>query len=141
MKHASYDEWVRGTESVDSKDPQAWSIGSGKTKFDKKIIEARLEELRRINSEGALERMVYYFDEGTHGNMAGMGSAQLYSSGSSDDRELVDNYVSELANCLDWLSKCPHHRFSSPGKLEFFASLANFVLNVIYHFMWIGRIR
>ena len=73
MKHASYDEWVRQKESVDSQDPQAWLLGSGKTKFDKKIIEARLEELRRIKSDGALESMVYYFDEGTHGNMAGMG--------------------------------------------------------------------
>jgi TAG lipase/steryl ester hydrolase/phospholipase A2/LPA acyltransferase len=125
MKHASYDEWVTQKESVDSQDPQAWLIGSGKTKFDKKIIEARLEELRRIKSERALESMVYYFDEGTHGNMAGMGSAQLYNSGSSDDRELVDSYVSELADGLEWLSKRPHHQFSSPGKVAFFERAAH----------------
>ena len=69
MKHASYEEWVRGKETTEGNDQDVWSFGSGKTKFDKKIIEARLAELRRIKADAGLEDMVYYFGEGTHGRL------------------------------------------------------------------------
>ena len=125
MKHASYEEWVRGKETTEGNDQDVWSFGSGKTKFDKKIIEARLAELRRIKADAGLEDMVYYFGEGTHGNMAGMGSAQLYKAGSAEDRELVDCYVSELAECLGWLANYPSQNFGSAEKLTFFERAAH----------------
>ncbi|MDZ7684953.1 MAG: DUF3336 domain-containing protein [Gammaproteobacteria bacterium] len=38
----------------------------------------RLDELREVRASGDPHRLLYYLNEGLHGNMGGMGSSRMY---------------------------------------------------------------
>ena len=101
MRHSNYEEWLNNSSKSASKEDELVGRSNAKKKFDHRIIESRLSELRSIRKDARADKLLFYFDEGLHGNMANMGSAEVYESGSSSARKLISEYVNELADGLE----------------------------------------
>ena len=101
MRHSNYEEWLKNSSQSASGKMNWWVDPMRRKKFDHRIIESRLSELRSIRKDARADKLLFYFDEGLHGNMANMGSAEVYESGSSSARKLISEYVNELADGLE----------------------------------------
>ena len=67
-------------ENLQSPDLLGWMSRPGMRSFDHEIIRSRLSELKTIRQKGDAHELLYYFSEGIHGNMAGMGTPEIYES-------------------------------------------------------------
>ena len=97
-----------------------WVDPMRRKKFDHRIIESRLSELRSIRKDARADKLLFYFDEGLHGNMANMGSAEVYESGSSSARKLISEYVNELADGLEQIYQFNDKELKLTDKKAFF---------------------
>ena len=67
-------------ENLQTPDFFGWMGRPGMRSFDHEIIRSRLSELKSIRQKGDAHELLYYFSEGIHGNMAGMGTPEIYES-------------------------------------------------------------
>ncbi len=88
--------------------------------FDHTIIKSRLDELRTFRKKGDPNELLYYFSEGIHGNMAGMGSPEIYESEDNNEAfDLVKAYVDEVTLGLSQIADFPASALSDAAKLNF----------------------
>ena len=120
MRHSNYEEWLNNSSQSASGKMNWWVDPMRKKKFDHRIIESRLGELRSIRKDARADKLLFYFDEGLHGNMANMGSAEVYESGSSSARKLISAYVNELAEGLEQIYQFNDKELKLADKKAFF---------------------
>ena len=120
MRHSNYEEWLKSSSNR-TKSETNWLLDPmRRKKFDHRIIESRLSELKSIRKDARADKLLFYFDEGLHGNMANMGSAEVYESGSSSARKLISDYVNELAAGLDQIYEFSEKKLALATKKSFF---------------------
>lgn len=105
---ATYGEWKAEALLEDSRSgAEQWKAQEESTHYDYKIIRYRLDELVAVRKSGDLARLLYYLNEGLHGNMGGMGSPQLYTRARFGTKELITRYVDEVGLALQQLAAAP----------------------------------
>ena len=120
MRHSSYTEWLENSAKVAEDHPFQWLDFARKKKFDQRVIESRLQELKTTRVEGRADKLLFYFDEGLHGNMANMGAAEVYESSSQSARDLISEYVGELAEGLEQIYNLSDSELDPDVKRAFF---------------------
>jgi TAG lipase/steryl ester hydrolase/phospholipase A2/LPA acyltransferase len=120
MRHSSYTEWLESSAKAAEDHPFQWFDFARKKKFDQRVIESRLQELKTIRVEGRADKLLFYFDEGLHGNMANMGAAEVYESSSQSARDLISEYVGELAEGLEQIYNLSDSELDPDVKRAFF---------------------
>ena len=120
MRHSNYEEWLNNSSQSASSKMNWWVGPMRRKKFDHRIIESRLGELRSNRKDARADKLLFYFDEGLHGNMANMGSAEVYESGSSSARKLISEYVNELADGLEQIYQFHDKELKLADKKAFF---------------------
>ncbi len=120
MRHSNYEEWLNNSSKSASSKMNWWVDPMRRKKFDHRIIESRLSELRSIRKDARADKLLFYFDEGLHGNMANMGSAEVYESGSNSARKLISEYVNELADGLEQIYQFNEKELKLADKKAFF---------------------
>jgi NTE family protein len=117
----SYEEWKAAAIAHDERSGAAkWRRIDESRRYDYKVIRRRLEEVRQVKGSGDPHQVLYYLNEGIHGNMGGMGSAKLYKKAKFGTKDLVTNYIGELAGALEMVADAHHGEIPLPEKLEFF---------------------
>ncbi|MBP8926615.1 MAG: DUF3336 domain-containing protein, partial [Pseudomonadales bacterium] len=80
----SYEQWQRLAEQHDRlSGAEAWRRTPGSRLYDHENIDTRLQQLRRLRKKGDDHGLLFVLNEGIHGNMEGMGRAQLYNRAKS----------------------------------------------------------
>jgi len=122
MKRAtSYEEWREAALAEDERSGAArWKRIDKTSLYDWQVIRRRLDELRKVKATGDPQQLLYYLNEGIHGNMGGMGSPRLYSQAKVGTKELISDYIGELADALTQLHRVPDSELSFAEKIEFF---------------------
>ncbi len=121
MNFANYDEWLDHAVETDVRTGAArWQESDSSEGFDFRVIRTRLDELIDIRASGDPRRLMYYLDEGIHGNMGGMGAPALYKHAASGTKKLITDYVNEIAAGLDQLSETQDSVLSHKDKVTFF---------------------
>jgi NTE family protein len=117
----SYEEWKAAALADDERTGAAqWRRIDESRRYDYKVIRRRLEEVRRVKASGDPHQVLYYLNEGIHGNMGGMGSAKLYKKAKFGTKDLVTTYIGELAGALEVVAEADDNTIPLPEKLEFF---------------------
>ncbi len=99
----------------------SWTGRQGVRAFDHDIIRSRFEELKSIRVKGDANELLYYFSEGIHGNMAGMGAPEIYASNHNHEAyDLIKSYVDEVSLGLSQIANLPASVLSDAAKLSFF---------------------
>lgn len=118
---ASYDEWKAGAIAHDDRTGNTrWRDVDESSRFDYKVIRRRLEELRQVRAAEDPHRLLYYLNEGIHGNMGGMGSGRLYRKSRFGTKQVITDYINEQADALEYLAAVPDDVIPLAEKLEFF---------------------
>jgi len=114
---ATYGEWRAKALLEDARSgAEQWKAQEESTHYDYKIIRYRLDELVAVRNSGDLMRLLYYLNEGLHGNMGGMGSPQLYTRAKSGTKNLITDYVREVELALHQLVAASDGELSRPEK-------------------------
>ena len=104
MRQSSYDryeDWYSWAREDDRrKGLHRWREDEASDLYDYQIIRRRYDELVEARRSGDPERLFYYFNEGLHGNMGGMGAPQLYNKAKSGTKLLIDQYIEEIVAAL-----------------------------------------
>ena len=84
----TYEDWLQNASKSDLRSGASrWQDNDSSEGFDYRVIRARLEELVAIRAKSNSLRLKYYFDEGLHGNMGGMGAGALYKYAASGTKK------------------------------------------------------
>jgi len=117
----TYDEWRIAAQAEDEQTGAArWKAKDESRRYDYKVIRRRLEELREVRASGDPHRILFYLNEGIHGNAGGMGSSSLYRRARYGTKDLVTAYTNELAGAIEQLGAQDDESIPLAEKLEFF---------------------
>ena len=121
MTAASYDQWRANAQAKDDQTGAAgWKADDRTDLFDYRVIRRRRDELVELRAGGDVPRLLYYLNEGLHGNMGGMGSSRLYGHAAFGTKDLVSEYIEELAGALEQLADADDDALPFDRKLAFF---------------------
>ena len=98
----SFDEWKAWALAEDQRTgAERWKQDDSSHLYDHRVIRRRFDELLDVRASGDAHRLLYYLNEGLHGNMGGMGAPQLYAEAQFGTKQLITDYISELAGALE----------------------------------------
>ena len=118
---ANYNEWrsLAMEHDVISRAEQ-WKACNDSGLFDSNQIMTRYRRLKDCMDKGDYEELLFTLNEGIHGNMAGMGSAQLYSHARFGTKKLIAEFVELIASALHRVVDAPDAEIGREQKLNFF---------------------
>ena len=64
--------------------------------------------------------MLFALKEGLHGNLGGMGNEALYNKAKSGTKNLVEEYITEVCEALEYIASSEVDDISFATKLDFF---------------------
>ncbi|HKK51188.1 MAG TPA: DUF3336 domain-containing protein, partial [Myxococcota bacterium] len=122
MRNArTYEEWKAAALAEDERTGAArWREIDQSRRYDYKVIRRRLEEVREVRRSGDPQRVLFYLNEGIHGNTGGMGSSSLYRRAHFGTKDLVTDYIRELSGALEQLVDVDEELVPMAERLEFF---------------------
>lgn len=124
MAAKTYEEWKEQALGADRRSRNdLWKADDASNLYDYRVIRRRLQELKDLRQAGDTRRMIYYMNEGLHGNMGGMGSPGLYRRAQFGTKGLIGAYVDELVGALEDLASAPEKDFNPESRLSFFRRL------------------
>jgi len=116
--------------------------------YNYQVIRSRLDGLRKTRESGDDRGLLFLLNEGIHGNIGGIGSAAMYNVAKFGTKELITEYIDEIAGALQYLDTLKSRDITFAEKLDFYqrasrcfgrsalmlsggAALGNFHLGVI----------
>lgn len=108
---AAYDEII-GADS--------WRKKAESKLYDSVSIGLRLKRLRLLRKQRDDQGLLFALNEGIHGNMAGMGQAKLYQRARCGTKLLIEDYIREICDALDYLSPPGLKSIPWADRVEFF---------------------
>lgn len=121
MIEKSYEEWKCNALADDAQSgADDWKEEEYSDLYDSKVIRLRYDELVELRASGDLQGLLYYLNEGIHGNMGGMGAPKLYTHSKIGTKTLIVDYVNELAATIDQLAQCSDAELGHQEKLDLF---------------------
>lgn len=122
MEEASnYAEWKAAAIAEDDRTgASAWRENDRSRRYDYEVIRKRLAELRDVRASSDPHRLLFYLNEGIHGNTGGMGSSALYRKTNFGTKNLVSDYSRELTGALEQLADVDDATIPFAERLEFF---------------------
>lgn len=120
-KARSYEEWKAAALAHDERSGAAkWREIDQSTRYDYRVIRRRLEEIREVRASQDPHRLLFYLNEGIHGNMGGMGSGKMYRRARYGTKDLITQYIEEQAAALDQVAAADDAEIPLAEKLDFF---------------------
>jgi len=117
----SYDQWQALAEEHDRETgADAWRHNDDSSLYDASSITTRLERLRHLRNKKDDHGLLFALNEGIHGNMAGMGQAKLYLEAKAGTKNLIEAYINEIRDSLEYLSPRRFKGVSWADRIDFF---------------------
>ncbi len=98
----------------------AWKADDTSEDYDHLLIKERLAQMRALRRRADVRPLVYMLHEGLHGNLANITNPALYNVARVGTKKLVEDYVDEVARCLDYLCAGDFPDFGPDEKILFF---------------------
>ncbi len=117
----TYQDWREAAISHDKlTGMDQWKKVEKSSLYDYHSIRQRLDALRELRAAKDDHGLLFTLNEGIHGNMAGMGKTALYKRAKYGTKELITDYVDEIVDALQYLSKVRSNKISFEERLDFF---------------------
>ena len=116
-----YDEWREAAIAHDKKAGlDLWKQSDESKHFDYRSIRRRTDRLRKLRANGDNAGLLFALNEGIHGNMDGMGNPALYAKARFGTKQLIIDYIDEIAVALEHLADSNVNDIDAETKLDFF---------------------
>jgi TAG lipase/steryl ester hydrolase/phospholipase A2/LPA acyltransferase len=117
----SFAQWRQLAEACDRETgADRWRAVDESPLYDAASINTRLQRLRTLRRKGDDHGLLFALNEGIHGNMAGMGNVKLYQEARLGTKLLIQAYIDEICDALDYLSPRHFRGISWADRIEFF---------------------
>lgn len=117
----SYEEWRElGSEHDEVTGMDEWREVEPSRLYDHSEIRLRLETLKSLREDKDDLGLLFTLNEGIHGNMGGMGQSKLYARSKIGTKHLIEDYIAEVSNALQYLAQPEITDISHEEKLDFF---------------------
>jgi len=117
----SYEEWKTAALADDERSgAAAWRREERSQRYDYQVIRKRYDEIRALKQAGDPHALLFYLNEGIHGNMGGIGRPTLYNRAKFGTKDLVTNHIAELAAAIELVARATEDQIPFLEKLEFF---------------------
>jgi TAG lipase / steryl ester hydrolase / phospholipase A2 / LPA acyltransferase len=117
----TYQEWKAAALADDERTGAAeWRKRDPSRRYDFRVIRFRYNELCEIKAKGDPHELMYCLNEGIHGNMGGMGRPALYTRARFGTKDLITQYIAELADALEQMARVDDRVIPFEEKLDFF---------------------
>ena len=117
----SYDEWKDLALAYDKeRGRDRWRSNDVSSQYDHVSIRIRLDRLQSQRARHDYAGLLFTLNEGIHGNMGGMGKSSLYEPALFGTKQLIVDYVDEIASALELLASPAVDDISFEEKLDFF---------------------
>lgn len=118
---ATYDEWSAAAMAFDDRSgASAWRRSDISSRYDYRVIRQRLDELKRLRHKGDPHELLFFLNEGMHGNVGGIGSPKMYNRAKFGTKNLITQYLEEMAAAVDQVAQVPEAEIPDSEKLDFF---------------------
>jgi hypothetical protein len=117
----SYAEWKAAALADDERTGAAeWRRRDPSRRYDFRVIRFRHNELLELKAKADPHELMYYLNEGIHGNMGGMGRPALYGRARFGTKDLITQHIAELADALEQMARVDDAVIPFEEKLDFF---------------------
>jgi len=122
LQHAdSYAAWKAIAAELDRLDGgDAWKQDETCDDFDHLLIRERLLDMRELRRRGDARQLAFNLYESLHGNLGNISNPVLYTVARIGTKTLIEDYVNEVARCLDYLCAGEFPNFPLEEKILFF---------------------
>lgn len=98
----------------------AWKADETSDDYDYLLIKDRLAQMRALRRRADVRPLVYMLHEGLHGNLGNLTNPALYEVARVGTKKLIEEYVEEVARCLDYICAGDFPDFGPDQKILFF---------------------
>ena len=117
----SYEEWGEIARLHDeTSGMQRWREVDQTNLYDYASIRRRLDRLRSLRARHDDVGLLYTLNEGIHGNMGGMGGSKLHQQAKAGSKILIEDYVDEIVDALQYIAELDSDEINLSQKLDFF---------------------
>lgn len=117
----NYQQWLGAAKTYDKKHGlDQWKRVDQTEIYDFILVGARLDKLRKMRADRNNEGLLFALNEGIHGNLGGMGNEALYTKAKSGTKQLVEDYIVEISDALEYIASPAVNDIAFEDKLEFF---------------------
>ncbi len=117
----TYTDWSEAARLHDqTSGMEDWRGADSTRLYDYSAIRERLYQLRALRSSKDNHGLLYALNEGVHGNMCGIGNAELYNRSKFGTKHLIEQYIEEIDDSLIYLDGIQDERVPETEKLDFF---------------------
>jgi predicted acylesterase/phospholipase RssA len=114
-----YGEWTRVAQALDDVSGRSrWKRREASALYDHAHVRKRLDTLRELRKARDARGLVFAIEEGIHGNLGGMGKPILYNKARFGTKQLITDYVEEVADALLYLGSLPESELPHPVKID-----------------------
>lgn len=120
-----YATWKQAAQELDHrKGMDDWKEDETSDIYDWRLIRSRLRQIRQFRAENDTAKLVYHLRQGLHWNLGNIGNPQLFATARHGTKNLIKEYVTEVASALNDLCDTERADFSLDDKLRFFHQVA-----------------
>ncbi len=118
---ANYGEWREAAIGYDqAAELEEWKLTDASPHYDYKLIQRRLAQILGAREGANLRRLMFILQEGLHGNLGNISSPMLYRFTRFGTKRLVEHYLDEVCEALDWVCDEDSGEVPLAEKIEFF---------------------
>ncbi|HEY0975167.1 MAG TPA: DUF3336 domain-containing protein [Solimonas sp.] len=122
---ANYGDWREIASDLDRLEgADTWKQDETSEDYDYLLIRERLARMRELRKHADARQLAFELYEGLHGNLGNMSNAALYGYARVGTKRLIEEYVVEVARCLDFLCAGDFADFGFEDKIQFFKRTA-----------------
>src|SRR5579859_3608630 len=126
MRNArSYAEWREAAAEFDQvTGREEWKHEEASDQYDWKLVKSRLRQIRQLRAENHIVKLVHHLRQGLYWNLGHLGNPVLYGHALIGTKQLIHDYVAEVASVLDFLCDGEFPEFDLGTKRKFFDDTA-----------------
>lgn len=120
-KAGSYDEWKElAIEHDERSGANEWKQIEKSRLYDNDTIRDRMTILQAMRKSEDNHGLLFSLNEGIHGNLGDMGSSRMYQKSKFGTKQLIVDYIEEVASALEHLSQPNLSDVTDAEKKDFF---------------------
>ena len=117
----SYEEWKAAAQALDAlENKSAWKQNIASDIYNYELLSDRLKLLRTYKEKGDTNALYRALREGLHHDLGNMGDVRLYQHCHFGTKSLIEDYIAEVCDCLDYVCDNKLDDLTSSKKLDFF---------------------
>ncbi|KAI9249299.1 hypothetical protein BY458DRAFT_525600 [Sporodiniella umbellata] len=116
----TFDEWKERAKTLDKfQKNDRWRNKLECKLYDYRLIESRLDHLRKAREAGDVDNMTYLLRGGLLRNFGGICDRRLFSHAYLGTKKLIEDYMDEVVAQIEYIESTPD--FDPQAKLKFFS--------------------